>query len=470
MHLLNRTSVAVIAAFSFVQIAKADSNRLDGSMGPLLPSQAPVAYAEQLVAEGRQMVQKRAAATAINLEDQYGQLRNMSPVREASTQADDGNVVHVREFKDFPAPYQGVIKLLPNKMYIVSGMINIGNNAISLNGAGLKGMDPGKDGVISAVNGAVLRSRDVMVYLESFAVICASSETKAYDLVDVTGNNYLNLFAGCSVLDAPNIQSQGVGQITGFNTICMIENFWRTRDGMKLTGSIEKFTSTLNYITGISGGAGIEFLSNANIKDVIVQSCYFVYSGQIGIKVNKGAMIDQGRLSINLFRGVSKLLDGFDSFTPGWEMHQNGEGIPDSKGLGFVYMTENTAPTGFKGMTLYSKISGLTKTLKNDKFTTDASNKFVFTGKRMTALNVSAIVGAVSVDDHGSYSIAIMKNGKETIAPNSTVTSVNKGQGFQVFLQTQVEMISGDYIEVVIKNNTSTSPIIVTDLQFKVSE
>jgi len=376
----------------------------------------------------------------------------------------------VRDLKDFPAAYQGVIKLAPNKMYIVSGLINIGINAINLNGAGMKGMDPGKDGVISSVNGAVLRSRDVMVYLESFAVILASSESKAYDLVDVTGNNFLNLFAGCSVLDAPNIQSQGVGQITGFNTICMIENYWKTRDGMKLTGSMEKFTSTLNYFTGISSGAGIEILANANIKDVIIQSCYFVYAGQVGIKFNKGAMVDQGRLSINLFRGVGKMLEGFDSFTPGWEMTNNGEGVPDSKAMGFVYSTENTAPTGFKGMTLYSKIAGATKTLKSDKFTTEASNKFVFTGKRHTSLNISAIVGAVSVDDKGSYSIAILKNGKETIAPNSTVTSVNKGQGFQIFLQTSVELISGEFIELVIKNNTATTPIVVQDLQFKVSE
>ena len=273
--------------------------------------------APSLIAEGRNL-QEYSAHNSPEIQKTYAELREMAPAHVQGTAADEGNVVYVKELKDFPAPFQGVIKLLPTKMYIVSGLINIGTNAINLNGAGLKGMDPGKDGVISSVVGAVLRSRDVMVYLESFAVICASTETKAYDLVDLTGNNYLNLFAGCSVLDAPNIQSSGVGQITGFNTICMIENFWRTKDGMKLTGSMEKFTSTLNYITGISSGAGIEILSNANIKDVIIQSCYFVYAGQSGIKVNKGALVDQGRLSINLFRGVDKKLDGFDSFTPGW--------------------------------------------------------------------------------------------------------------------------------------------------------
>jgi len=387
-----------------------------------------------------------------------------------SIMADQENVVHVSAVKDFPAPYQGVIKLQPNKMYIVSGMVNIGINAINLNGAGMKGMDPGKDGVLSAVNGAILRSREVDVYLESFCVVNASTETKAYEFTDVSGNKFLNLFAGCSVIDAPNIQSLGVGMVTGFNTICMFENYWKTRDGIKLSGSIEKFTSTLNYVTGITNGAAIEILANANIKDIIIQSCYFVYSGQVGLKVEKGALVDQARLSMNLFRGVGKMLEGVTSFTPGWEMHQNGEGVLDSKGYGFMYLSENTAPTGFKGMSLYAKILGQTKMVKSDKFITDQANKFTFTGKRATAFDVTAIVSATSPDELGSYSIVIMKNGKEIIAPHSTVSNLKKDAGFQIYLQTQVELHTGDFIEVFMKNNTHVTPVIVSDLQLKVSE
>jgi hypothetical protein len=77
---------------------------------------------------------------------------------------------------------------------------------------------------------------------------------------------------------------------------------------------------------------------------------------------------------------------------------------------------------------------------------------------------------ASATEDMNSYSIAIMKNGKEIILPNSTVSSVPKNAGFQLNLQTQVEMIADDYIEVHIKNNNSTTSVIVSDFQFKVSE
>jgi hypothetical protein len=382
------------------------------------------------------------------------------------------NVIQVNEMKDFPAPYQGTIKLLPTKMYVISGPISIGNNCINMNGAGMRGLDPGKDFVISSVAGAVIRSRDVDVYMEDVGVICASTETSGYDFQDLTGTRYLNIFAGCSVLDAPNVQSVGVGRVTGFNTVCIEKNFWRCKDGVKVTGNMQKWTNTLNYVTGITKGAAIEFLANAVINDVIVQSCYFVYAGEVGIKFNNGASVDQGRLTLNLFRGVTNLLVGFDSFTPGWEMSQNGVGVPDSKGMGYLYMTDNSAPTGFKTASLFSKINGMTKVLKNDKFTTGASNKFIFTGRRTTALNVFAAISAKASpsDDGNAYSIVIMKNGTEQVLPNSTVTALARNQGFQLTLQTQVEMIAGDFIEVWLKSNNNTTPIVISDLQFKISE
>jgi len=345
-------------------------------------------------------------------------------------------------------------------------------NAINLNGASLRGSDPGKDFIISSVAGGVLRSRDVDVYMENVGVINASTETSGYDFQDLTGTKYLNVFSGCSVLDAPNIQSIGVGKVSGFNTVCIEKNYWKCRDGIKVTGNMQKWTNTLNYITGISKGAAIEFLANAVVNDVIVQSCYFVYAGEVGIKIANGAMVDQGRLTLNLFRGVQTMLSGFDSFTPGWEMQQNGVGVPDSKGQGYLFMNDNTAPTGFKTVSLFSKINGITKVLKSDKFTTAASNKFTFTGRRSTTLNVFATVSgkASSAEEGSGYSITLMKNGTEAVLPNSTVNNLSRNQGFQLTLQTQVELIAGDYVEIFLKSNNNTTPVIVSDLQFKVSE
>jgi len=410
---------------------------------------------------------------SMELPAEYLNALKSKPSMGAMAPMGDGKfVTHVSDLGDLPAPVGGVIKLDGRRAYYFSGLVNIGTNAINVNGAALRGHHAGVDGIFSAVNGAILRSKDQDVFMQDLMVMMGSADTKAYDFSDVTGTHYYNLFSGCAALDAPNVQSGGIGTFNGFNTVCIDLNYWKTKDGVKITGSSQKFTLNTTYITGISNGAAVEFLGNCVLADVIINSTYFVFAGQTGIKVNPGAIIDQARLSFNLFRGADKILSGVDAFSPGWEFLNNGTGLPDSRGNGFLYMNDNTVPTGFKTVNFFGKIMGVTKTLKANKFSTSASNKFTFTGKRLTQLNVFATAsGKASANEDGnSYSICIMKNGTEQVLPNSTVNSLARNQGFQLTLQTGVEMISGDYIEVFVKSNNNTTPITITDLQFKVNE
>ena len=108
----------------------------------------------------------------------------------------NSNLVYVYSLADLPTPSGSAITLDATKMYVFNGVINISPYYLNLNGAGLRGTDPGKDGVMSTVSGGVLRSTGVSVFIENFAVIPASGSTKAYDLADATGTKYCNLFSG----------------------------------------------------------------------------------------------------------------------------------------------------------------------------------------------------------------------------------------------------------------------------------
>lgn len=70
------------------------------------------------------------------------------------------NVVEVHSMTDLPKPVNGEITLNAAKIYTFSGFVDITPNFINMNGAGLKGNDPTKDGVMSAVKGAVLNSTE----------------------------------------------------------------------------------------------------------------------------------------------------------------------------------------------------------------------------------------------------------------------------------------------------------------------
>ena len=90
---------------------------------------------------------------AMNQAEFFAKVRHIAPEKETTAPvAESGTIEYINSLADFPAPFQGVIKLKPNKMYVVSGFINIGLNAINLNGAGIKGFDPGKDGVLSLIH------------------------------------------------------------------------------------------------------------------------------------------------------------------------------------------------------------------------------------------------------------------------------------------------------------------------------
>jgi hypothetical protein len=378
------------------------------------------------------------------------------------------NLVHVYSNSDLPAPSGGVITLDSTKMYVFSGIINISPNYINLNGANLRGIDPSRDGVMSSVSGGILRSTGVSVFLENFAVIPLSASTKAYDFTDATGTHYCNIFSGCSVVEV-GTPSLGVGQISGFNATTIKDNYWNCKDGIKITGTVGKFCLAYTFITNLSAGAGVEFLAGLTINDIDLSNNYFIYSGQTGVKLNLGATIDRGRMTTNMFRGVTTKTSGFDSYTPAWEMRQN-TGIPNTRAFGSLFMTNNATSTSLTSVSTFYKIAGTTTGGTLQRFTT-SNNRLTYKGLESITGKILVIVGAVSSSSSGDYSIAIAKNG--TVISNSTgsmAVAVNN-QSFQIIISSEVDLVTNDYLEVFIRtNNNNASSIKVDELQFKITD
>ncbi len=377
------------------------------------------------------------------------------------------NLVYVYSLADLPAPVGSAILLDATKMYIFSGIVDISPNYLNLNGAGVRGTDPGNDGVMSTVSGGILRSTGVSVFMENLAILPASGGTKAFDLADATGAQYCNIFSGCSVVEI-GIPSQGAGQISGFRAITVEKCYFNCQDGIKIAGNVGKFVSFLNYITGITAGSGIEFMVGLTINDIDLSNNYFIFTGQTGVKVNEGANISNGRMTTNMFRDVGTLLSGFDSYTYGWEMLQN-TGIPNTKSFGYAYMDGNLTNTTFSGVGVYTKILGTT-TLVNAKKFSASSNRFTYIGKRTIDSRVFIVIGAKAPSNAADYTIAIAKNGAVISVPTSSLGPMSNNQGFQIVLESSVSFSTNDFIEVFIKSNSGTSALVVEDMQFRVAE
>jgi hypothetical protein len=380
----------------------------------------------------------------------------------------NSNLVNVYSLADLPTPSGGAITLDATKMYVFSGIVNISPNYLNLNGANLRGTDPSKDGVMSTVNGGVLRSTGVSVFLENLLVIPGSSATKAYDFADASGGKYCNIFSGCSVVDAVT-PSLGVGQISGFEAITFTKNYWSCKDGLKVTGNVGKFTAAYTFITGITAGSGIEFLSGSTINDIDLSNNYFIYSGQTGIKVNAGATIDRGRLTTNMFRDVANPLQGIDSYSLGWSMSQNTD-VPNSRAYSFIYFSANTTATFLPSpFGSFYKIQGATTTIDAKRFTT-SDNRITYIGVEPIVGKVSIVIGAKAPTNNSDYSIALGKNSVALVAPISSMASTTNNQSFQIILNTEVDLVTGDYLEAFISRRSSTTSLTVEELQFRVTD
>lgn len=378
------------------------------------------------------------------------------------------NLVYVYSLADLPTPSGSAITLDANKMYVFSGIINISPYYLNLNGAGLRGTDPGKDGVMSTISGGVLRSTGVSVFIENFAVLPASATTKAFDLTDATGLKFCNIFSGCSVVEI-GIPSLGVGQVSGFKAVTIDKNYWNCKDGIKVTGTMGKFCSAYNFIVGINSGIGIEFLAGLTIDDIDLSNNYFIYSGQTGVKVNSGASIDRGRMTTNMFRGVGTLITGFNSYTPAWEMRQNTD-IPNTRAFGSLYVNNNPTSTTLTTTSTFYKIAGTTTANVTQRFTA-SNNRLTYTGKETITAKVTAIIGALAPADAVDYSIAIAKNGVVIANPNASLAPGTYYQSFALTLVTEIDISTNDYLEVFIrKNNANSTTLKVDELQFRVSD
>jgi hypothetical protein len=351
------------------------------------------------------------------------------------------NQIVVSSLADLPTPASGAITLDATKDYLFDGIVDIGGNYININGASIYGSDLG-DGVTSSAAGGILRSTNQNIFIENFLVLLASGSSKAFDFSDGTGLSSCVLYS-VNVADAT--PSLGVGQISGFQNVLLQNAGWQTADGLKLTGNIDHFLFYGSLVSNMTSGAGIEFMSSLVINDVNIGQINFA-NAAMALKLDAGATIDVGRVSNCILRNVTTPLTGFDSFTPGWEMTANSN-IPNSRTYGYVYMNGNATATALPTQNTYAKVAGTTTALTLQKTSSPASNRITYTGKKGILADVFIAISASSPSSAGAISVALAKNGTVITNPRSSLTAMSNNQSFQLTLETEVDLVTNDYLK-----------------------
>jgi hypothetical protein len=201
----------------------------------------------------------------------------------------------------------------------------------------------------------------------------------------------------------------------------------------------------------------------------IIYSSFVVLSGETGINVNASATISSERYILDTvnFSGGGTYQSGV-TYTDNKALFVNCVGITNTSTKGFMYMLNNTTDTtiGVSNVNVWVKAAGTTTSGTNSKFT-HTTNRLTYNGAFTNSFLVTVNATVRSAGTSQSISIGVAKNGTIITESEGIVRTATANVEHGGSTQAVLEMVANDYIELFVRNTSSTD-IRVTDFNFNV--
>ena len=202
----------------------------------------------------------------------------------------------------------------------------------------------------------------------------------------------------------------------------------------------------------------------------IDNSAFVSLAGETALNVSASATIpNEGYILNNVnFSGGGTFLTGVQS-TDNKARFEGCRGIDNSGNIAQYYMQGNATATTITTSGVFVKVAGATTTgayvEKFDVTTTD--NKAVYDGSLTGFYKVTA-VASMTGGNNKVLSLAIAKNGTKTVSSETKSTSNGTGRSEAIMCQDIVSLVTTDFIEIFVANNSGTQNITVEDLNVTV--
>ena len=365
---------------------------------------------------------------------------------------------------DFPTPVSGVITLGNNITYFIT-------KTIDLTG----------DRLVGGVNSVIIGGSSENCILKSTGLSAATALiTSVYSLpirnITITHGTALNLdgdgtttaldwfgvnFTDCAI----------VGTIKDYTNFVMSDSAFLNSGNLTFDGTIGTIGMSNCLFDCTTGATALILPATLTIsrRFRMIYSSFVVLTGETGINVNASATISSERYILDTinFSGGGTYTSGV-SYTDNKALFVNCVGISNTSTKGFMYMLNNTTDTtiGVANVNVWVKANGTTTSGTNSKFT-HTTNRLTYNGAFTNSFLVTLNATARSGGTNQSISIGVAKNG--TIVADSegiirtTTSNVEHGGS----TQTVVELVANDYVELFVRNTSSTD-IRITDFNFNV--
>ena len=365
---------------------------------------------------------------------------------------------------DLPTPVSGVITLVDNYTYFIT-------KTIDLTG----------DRLVCGVNTVIIGGSSENCILKSTGLSSSTALiTSVYSLpirnITITHGTALNLdgdgtttaldWFGVNLTDCAT-----VGTIKDYTNFVMSDGAFLNSGNLTFNGTIGTIGMSNCLFDCTSGSTALILPSTLTVsrRFRVIYSSFVVLSGETGIIVDASTTISSERYILDTvnFSGGGTYTSGV-TYSDNKALFVNCVGISNTSTKGFMYMLNNGTDTsiGVPNTNVFIKATGTTTSGTNSKFT-HTTNRLTYNGAFTNSFLVTVNATVRSGGTNQSISIGVAKNGTIIAESEGIIRTATANVEHGGSTQAVLEMVSTDYVELFVKNTSSTD-IRVTDFNFNV--
>jgi len=361
------------------------------------------------------------------------------------------NFVRVRTAADFPAPVAGVINLVSGIEYEINGTITL-SNSINLNGCTVKGDDSANDKLVYTGTGALF-SGSMTGNLRLLTLTSPSGSIFNINAGSTAQNMIVQncFFLGCNSVGT----IAGVGGTVFFSTVAYFVNtngitfqndnnviMNHTLWDVSNSNIYERFIGAFNVIQ-ILGGDRVTTSANS----------------ATALQISGITSLNAGSAKVIMFIGTGTYVSG--TFTNAWEVESTGLSTQkDDVAGGNMYITTPVMTT-FAAINTPVKVLGTTTSSSLFRMTHPANNRLQYGGSKTRTFTATGSMSITQSNNNRYFSFYLAKNGVIIPESRQDIKVVSSTDQVSLTITSRVVLAPGDYVEVWVANQTSTTDVTV---------
>lgn len=372
---------------------------------------------------------------------------------------DSGDIVFVSAVSDLPTAVSGVITLADNITYFFTTEVDLAGSRLV---AGRNTTILGASSENCRIKSTGLTGTALITSLYSLPIRNITIEADVALNLDGDGTTTALDWFGVNFTDCAT-----VGTIKDYSNFIMADSAFLNSGNLTFDGTIGTvgFSQCLFDVNGTNTAFILPSTLTISRRFRIIYSSFVVTSGQTALNVNASATIPtEGYIldTVN-FAGGGTYNTGVQ-YDDNKALFVNCKGINNSDSIANYYMSDNATVTNVITVATPLKIAGTTTANSiNQKFT-HTDNRATYTGAINRNFKVTATVSVTSASANDQIGFYIAKNGTVITESEMYVTTNASARAESVTIQTITSLITNDYVETWVENDTDASDVTVTFL------